>query len=282
MTRQPINRPRAYAAGLAIWAVLTQTLPQTAWGGQGAPKFREPPASRRAIEIETSGLAAGIRTISISPSEARHTAVVEITARARDAAAAAALGYGLMTATVEVDCSPPRDKVDSMYVYSGVSLRSEREARPVPGVWAKPTDGSLMNDIVAAVCRQLVGERPSSPPLAAPSLPTILRGRTVAARPHAPRVNDRVTAREMAKPVMPWAYVVQLGAFSQEGSARALLKALGVLPGGLKAQVDRRLVKGEVIYRAIVAGFANASEARTFCSASVRIGDGCWTHPEGR
>lgn len=239
---------------------------------------------RPAIEIESGGLFATIRPISMSSPRAPGPAVVEITAEARDDAVAVALGYRSMNAKVEVECSPPRDKVDGMDVYSGAAFHGERRARRVPGVWAKPSGGSLMNDVVAAVCRHLSTEPPSASPVASATHNVAPRSRALALAGIPPRAGDRVALSRVAAPVAASVptFVVQLGAFSREGSALARLKALGTLPAGLSTRVGRKSVDGVLFYRAIVAGFADASAARSFCAVSGRNSGGCWAHPEGQ
>ena len=250
------------------------SIPIPAHGAPTASGFAPPvvtPGQARAgrpaqIEIESNGLRARITLRAGHSKDHQASLAFDLNGQAQDQAAAAALGYGSMTALVEADCDPPRDKVERMDVYSQAALSGVHEVRPVPGVWGKPSAGSIMNDILIAVCAQA-----ANPPKSAPAAPERVEAKALGAPPDSMMV-PAPSATDAAEDL-----VDQLGAYSEASSARGRLAGATPLAPSLRGVVERRSVGGKEVFRAVVTGFAAASDAYAYCAALHQQGQTCWT-----
>ena len=75
-------------------------------------------------------------------------------------------------------------------------------------------------------------------------------------------------------------YAVQVGASPSEEDAKALLarveKKFGADVSGLKTDVVAATVDGKQVYRALISGFAGASDANALCSRLKAGGQACF------
>jgi hypothetical protein len=230
------------------------TLPGAPQPGEGSSR------AAKIIQVHNRGL--NVKGEIVFPYPSRDIQRVTLSGAAVDASAAADLGYSSMSAIVDVRCAPPMDKVLRMEVFDQAQSPGSRLIRSTPGEWAKPSDGSLMGDVVREACS--AAPTPQSSPVS-----SSLRSRGVIPPPGVLETNDS-SSRRTAK------FTVQLGAFSNETAARARLAALGPAPAGLRGAVTRRVIGNAVFFRAVMGNFATELEAREFCR-NLRVGAAaCW------
>jgi hypothetical protein len=73
---------------------------------------------------------------------------------------------------------------------------------------------------------------------------------------------------------------VQISASGSEAGAQADLAAVrrrfGKAVAGRDLRVEKADVRGQTVYRAVVAGFASPAEAQRTCEALKALGQGCF------
>ena len=123
-----------------------------------------------------------------------------------------------------------------------------------------------MNDVLVAVCaRAAILQKPAATP------PERVQATTLQAPP------DGMVAPMASLSDVAGALGDQLGAYSEARSARGRLAEANPLAPSLRGVIERRSVGGKEVFRAVITGFAAASDAYAYCAVLHRQGQACWT-----
>lgn len=189
--------------------------------------------------------------------------------------------------SVNADCKARRVKLGETTGYPQRNLLGERKLlRPAETDWRTPERGTALDSAWRAAC-----EANFKGPFGAGTLKVAQE--TAAA---APSRTEPAPAKAAPPPVKPTPtpapasapspqsgdVVAQVGAAATEAEARSLLAALGPSLGGRETRVETAVVAGRTWRRAVVAGFADATEAAGFCAGLKSAGRDCFVRKAAR
>ncbi|MHB8530360.1 MAG: SPOR domain-containing protein [Caulobacteraceae bacterium] len=194
-------------------------------------------------------------------------------------AAAASLGWRSMRSTVDIDCDHRRDLVTAMEVFADHDLKGVSKRPALPGVWGEPDRLAYLGGVISALCGNRVVASGASSPAVSPRPLRIDKGSrgppTIVSVPATARPTVTAKAATPTAPSVASA-AVQIAAVSHEAAARRALARLETpAMAGLTRRVDTVRKNGQMIYRAVVAGFASRAEARSFCASLRKAGQDC-------
>lgn len=187
--------------------------------------------------------------------------------------------------SMTADCAGHRVRMGETTGYPERNLLGGRRVlRPAESDWRVPDAGTALDNAWRMACdARFLGpfqdpatsisqvDAPASEaaaPLAATSPPAAAE--PVKAPPRSHRPPPALTPAPIAPHVGGLA--VQIGSFPDKASANAALVALG---NGRSHALEQAVVNGRTWYRAVVSGFANASEANDYCARRRAAGGGC-------
>lgn len=190
--------------------------------------------------------------------------------------------------TLSADCQGRRVKLGETIGYPQRNLLGGRRSlRPADADWRAPGPGTALEHAWRAACEPGFGgpfrapavtlaevDGAAAPPAASVAAPLQASAPAPAAIAAAPAP---VTPR--APSVMPsrkTGLAAQVGAGASEADARALLRALAAPIADRPTWVETAEVGGRVWRRAMVGGFADASEAARFCVGLRSSGRACF------
>lgn len=228
-------------------------------------------APDRVVAVTPQALTAVIETSTASPGASRRLVIRAEALTAETQARTGALSWEV---SMDADCEGHRVRLGETTGYDARNLRGRRrELRATEADWRRPEAGTALDAAWGVACRpdfrgpfqagqvQVAQADPSAPaapkPLAAPA-----PAPTSAAKPAGPSARAGV--------------VVQVGASSSEGEARALLRELARYIRGHEAWVEAGQVGGKVWRRALVGGFADRADASRFCAGLQAQGRACF------
>lgn len=182
---------------------------------------------------------------------------------------------------LEADCRAGQVRLGATTGYSARQPDGDGDGvplAPAEAEWRRPKPGTVLEAAWRATCdpafrpplsqaKVRLAEAPARPaatppPPAAPAASTFAR-EVVASAP----------ARSTSKAA------VQVVSSPQEADTRRALKALqeGDRLQGLQPRIEPARVRGQTVYRGLIAGFASRAEAQAFCTQLIRRGHDCLT-----
>jgi hypothetical protein len=206
---------------------------------------------------------------------------LELHAEALDDHAAEVFGFRSMRAVVDVDCRTLRDRVETLVAYRQAGFTGASQTRGSSGGWWRPNPKAYMAEVIRLVCGAPAPSLAATATSAGAQPSTILAPPFVlkhASPPHATFATSssgptQTQARLSAR------IVAQIGAAPTEEGAQKLLTSFErLLAPPLQAHAAAARVRGALVYRSVVDGFASTADAQSFCRRLIADGGACWIH----
>jgi hypothetical protein len=241
---------------------------------------------------------------SASPMGETRGFLANISSEAVDPQMLANDGIASWSIPVEVDCEKRSVRLGTMTGYRSRDLRTDpRVVREADTAWVMPSTTAPLGSVIRALCdrdfrRPLMGRlkasAPAPEPKPKPAKPTVVAKadpappalrpalRPAPTPPAAPAENPKAKPKPAAPsaPAGGGAVAVQIGASPSLPDTQGLLakfkkKFAGQL-GGLGTSVATVQADGKTVNRALVSGFASATEAKAFCKTLSAAGQACF------